>query len=595
MNHFVIIISFLFFALSSQAQHCKWDNSALITVRPLYNGKFVEDLQIELISTDNPYSTKVETHKNGLYTIYKDNTKFFAKRKNIDRIKNLAYLDFIKDDYTVITSNHFEEGLYIKISDLKNYLYRSKIATQIIPVTKEHLVSLCGIRERIGKYDSLYKPIIVELSSEMMMHNYQTELPTKTVLSKTFYTPPVVYKNDSVIFQIIQTGIITSETTQTVEHEFFKIHPYQFAIQYFDSLKNIIVNEQGWVLDYLQQPKQTNTTVANNNLIKTNDNLPQRILPKKVAEAYDEIPSLKAFISYRLANGNEGMEKYYLKKNIEQVNSIYLYEYLDTYKELNNAKLEFDLDGDRDMDYCVVFNKPKPHIDLYVFDNVLSQFVADTLISKAPVFNFNLKDNKLIVSEYAMPQMSHTNKIETYKRWNNYWQLIEMELQDYLTPHNNINEARLRRLNDTLCTYDFRTKQYIQHADYNFDGQIDTRIANDSNVVFHNTSYYCEKFDYYIYDKKKGRTIKDEFLSSGTFIFDFNNKTANGYVEKRNYTKEKNWKSISNKYEWIDNKFVKTEIVEQIQACPNCERTITIRSKLIDGKWQQIDYYPGAE
>ena len=63
----------------------------------MYEGKFIEDVQIELISTDNPYSTKVETHRNGLYTIYKDNTKAFAKQIEIDRVKNRAYFDFIKN------------------------------------------------------------------------------------------------------------------------------------------------------------------------------------------------------------------------------------------------------------------------------------------------------------------------------------------------------------------------------------------------------------------------------------------------------------------------------------------------------------------
>ena len=142
MKYLVVIIYIIFFVLPANAQHCEWDNSALITVRPMYNGTFVEDLQIELISTDNPYSTKVETHRNGLYTIYKDNTKSFAKRKNIDRIKNVAYFDFIKNDYAVITSNHFKEGLFIKITDVSTYNYRQKIATQIIPVTKEHLLEL---------------------------------------------------------------------------------------------------------------------------------------------------------------------------------------------------------------------------------------------------------------------------------------------------------------------------------------------------------------------------------------------------------------------------------------------------------------------
>ncbi len=56
MKHLVIIISLLYFYLPAQAQHCEWDNSALIAVRPMYEGKFVEDVKLELISTDNPYA-----------------------------------------------------------------------------------------------------------------------------------------------------------------------------------------------------------------------------------------------------------------------------------------------------------------------------------------------------------------------------------------------------------------------------------------------------------------------------------------------------------------------------------------------------------
>ena len=594
MKH-LVIISLLYFCLPAQAQHCEWDNSALIAVRPMYEGKFVEDVQIELISTDNPYSTKEETHRNGLYTIYKDNTKTFARRIEIDRVKNRAYFDFIKNDYVVITGSHFKEGLFIKITDLSGNHHRQKIATQIIPVTREHLLGLCGIRDGLRNYDSLYNPIVVVLSPETMMQPYHYESPAKTVLTKTFYTPAVLYKNDWVLFQMIQTAGIATETDQIYEHEFFKIHPYQFALQHFDSLKNIHVDEQGWVLDYPPQQQPAKATASNNNLIKTNDSLPQRTQSKKVAEAYDEIPGLKAFIAHKLANGNEGMERYYLMKDIDQFSSAYLYEYLDTYTEINHAKLEFDLDEDGDLDYCIVYGKPKPHIDFYIFDNVLRQFVLDTLMSKAPYLYLHLKEHKLVIADYPMQQMSKTNKVETYKRWNNYWQLIEWEIQDYLTPHNSVNEAGGRRLNDTLSLYDFRTKQYIQHGDYNFDGKTDTRIAHDSNVVFHNTSYYCEKFDYYIYDKEKGKAVKDKFLSSGSFTFNFSNQTATGYVEKRTYTKQHTWHSITDKYEWMDHKFVKTEMVEQIQACPNCEKIITITSKIIDGKWQQVDYNPGEE
>ena len=82
----------------------------------------------------------------------------------------------------------------------------------------------------------------------------------------------------------------------------------------------------------------------------------------------------------------------------------------------------------------------------------------------------------------------------------------------------------------------------------------------------------------FFYDKGKCEPIKDEFLSAGTLTFNFKNKTAIDYVKKRNYTKENILQTIYHKYEWIDNKFEKIEIVEQIQARPNCERTITIKS-----------------
>lgn len=122
-----------------------------------------------------------------------------------------------------------------------------------------------------------------------------------------------------------------------------------------------------------------------------------------------------------------------------------MYEYLDTYNKVDSGKLEFDLDGDRDMDYCMVYSNPKRHIECYVFDNVLRQFIVDTLMSKAPYLYLDLKEMKLVIADYPMQQMFKTNKVQTYKRWNNYWQLIEQELQDYLIPHNSINEERSRR------------------------------------------------------------------------------------------------------------------------------------------------------
>lgn len=595
MKYFVSILFLLCFAFPAYVQHCEWDNSALIAVRPLYKGKIIENLKIELISTDNPWSTKIETQKNGLYTIYKENTKAFVKRNKIERLKKSAYFDFVKNDYVVLTSNQFKESLFVKITDDREPKDGQRLGTQIIPIAKEDLIGLCGIRNGLKNYDSLYKPIVVNLNLEQMMNEYYHDLNTNNFKSVTFYTAPIFHGDDSLIFQLIQTGISTKKNKKTIEYEFFKKHPYQFALVHFDSLKNIYVDEKGWVLDYAKLTKSEKPAIATTTLALRHDSLPPPITPKKVAESYDEIPSLKAFISYKLANGNESMEKYYLKANVEQFTSAYLYEYLDTYKTVDSEKLEFDLDEDRDLDYLIVHRKPERHIEFYIFDNRLSQFVKDTMMGKAPYLYLNLKEKKLVIADYPVQQLSERNVKKTYIRWNSNWQLIEWELEEYLIPHNNFIETRRRRLNDSLCTYDYITKRYIEQADYNFDGNLDMRIAYDSNVVFRNAGYYCEKFDYYLFDIEKGEAIKDEFLSSGTFTFDLKNKTAFGFDEKSNFTENKRWIRVSNKYEWIDKKFVKTEIVEQIQACHNCEQIITITSKLIDGKWQQVDFNPGEE
>ncbi len=48
MKYLILITTLLCFTCTSNAQHCEWDNSSLIAVRPLYNGKFVDDLQIKI-------------------------------------------------------------------------------------------------------------------------------------------------------------------------------------------------------------------------------------------------------------------------------------------------------------------------------------------------------------------------------------------------------------------------------------------------------------------------------------------------------------------------------------------------------------------
>ncbi len=248
---------------------------------------------------------------------------------------------------------------------------------------------------------------------------------------------------------------------------------------------------------------------------------------------YSTDSSFQAFIAKKMTNSNEQEEKIY---------SSYIYEYFDAYPNIDSVKIEFDLDHDRDTDYGVLYRKPKGHSKYFVYDNVLQRY-----------------------------------------------------MQDYLRPHNQTIDNTFRKLNDTLSHYDASAKRFTQYADYNFDGYIDMRMAYDSTVQFRNTSYYADRFDYYLFDKEKGKFIKDEFLSSGVFTFDAKNKKANGYIVKNEYDKDRRGRSTYDKYEWINNQFVKTEIVVQVQACPLCEKINTYVYRLINGQWQEVEFIPGAE
>ncbi len=301
---------------------------------------------------------------------------------------------------------------------------------------------------------------------------------------------------------------------------------------------------------------------------------------------YSSDSSFQAFIAKKMTNSNEQEEKIY---------SSYIYEYFDAYPNIDSVKIEFDLDHDRDTDYGVLYCKPKGSSKYFVYDNVLQRYIQDTLMSSKPFLFLDLRKGSLVLADYQMPQFNHVNIIETYVRFNFKWYFLERELQDYLRPHNQTIDNTIRKLNDTLSHYDSRSKRFTQNADYNFDGYIDMRMAYDSIVQFRNTSYYADRFEYYLFDNEKGKFIKDEFLSSGVFNFDTKNKKANGYIVKKEYDKDRRGRSTYDKYEWINNQFVKTEIVVQVQACPLCEKINTYVYRMINGQWQEVEFIPGPE
>lgn len=301
---------------------------------------------------------------------------------------------------------------------------------------------------------------------------------------------------------------------------------------------------------------------------------------------YSSDSSFRAFIAKKMTNSNEPYEKIY---------SSYVYEYFDAYPKVDSVRIEFDLDQDRDTDYGVLYRKPQGSSKYYVYDNVLQRYIQDTLLSSKPVLFLDVKKASLVLADYQMPQFNHSNTIETYVRFNFKWYLIERELQDYLRPHSQTIDYTFRKLNDTLSYYDASAKRFTQHADYNFDGYTDMRFAYDSTVQFRNTSYYADRFDYYLYDNEKGNYLKDEFLSSGVFTFDTKNKKASGYIVKKEYDKKHRGRTTYDKYERINNKFVKTEIVVQEQACPLCEKINTYVYRKINGQWQEVEFIPGAE
>lgn len=178
----------------SIAQHCGYDHSALIGIRPVdQNNEIIEGLRIILLDENGKPSI---VRKN----VYKDNDKFIGyvndtakfwrnpspTKKEHFRIRDEEKRHFIQagTDYIFITvsKGRMEKGRYVKIEDIDGVANGGYFSSKIVYVKPEQIQSLCGYPDE-RKFIQDYQPLRIKLDTYIDRSQFIT---TKSMKGYTF-------------------------------------------------------------------------------------------------------------------------------------------------------------------------------------------------------------------------------------------------------------------------------------------------------------------------------------------------------------------------------------------------------------------------
>lgn len=175
------------------AQHCGYDHSALIGIRPIHaDCQIINGLRITLIDIQGkPIIVSKSIYKRDKYvSSYKDTAEFWRNpiptKKDHMSIREEEKRHFIQagQDYIIITGSHgrSEKGRYVKIEDIDGEANGGFFNTKIISVKPEHIQALCGYPDE-RQFIQDYKPLIISLDKYIDRTQFIT---TKTWNGYTF-------------------------------------------------------------------------------------------------------------------------------------------------------------------------------------------------------------------------------------------------------------------------------------------------------------------------------------------------------------------------------------------------------------------------
>lgn len=182
----------LFFNATLFAQHCGYDHSALIGVRPVdSNNKIIAGLRITFIENGKPLLVSKYIYKKNKYiSSYKDTAEFWRNpppNKYVNHnIREEEKRHFIQagTDYIIITNSkgREEKGRFIKIEDIDGPGNGGYFSPKIVYVKPAQIQGLCGYPDE-RKFIADYLPLIVSLD---LYIDRSTFIDTKTLNGYTF-------------------------------------------------------------------------------------------------------------------------------------------------------------------------------------------------------------------------------------------------------------------------------------------------------------------------------------------------------------------------------------------------------------------------
>ncbi len=514
----LLLVLFLFSYYSSIAQHCGYDHTALIGVRPLdQNNQLIKGLRIIMLNENGtPLLVSKEIFKNSQYiNSYIDTAEFWQNPSPTTtdhlKIREEYKRHFMQagQDYILLTVNkgREEKGRYIIIEDIDGEANGGKFNNKIVNVKPEHIQGLCGYPDE-KQFISGYLPLLIKLDpfidrgkfvTTKKMSGY-TFIYDKSPLApcpecKDFYCESLIIlgPDSTTLFNRVFTFKSGEENNKLSNN--FEVEDYNF-----NGLPDFrFIQHDGQKANYFVCDKKRKIFVEDP-LLNSFDKIEFNFKGKHL------IGDKLAFYAYDSAvkdinKDNENLDfqsRYYVSGTATKYVKEFYRKYLYTKDGLR---------AENKTNYYQYENYTLTPISDTAYQQQEKTLANNEIIYHVTPFKFVLERNCKGV-ELPAEKGYYANKISVYDLKDN------QHIHSIVAVGNQIKE-------NPGCS------DSLQIADYNFDGFPDFRICNIG---------ISNKHNYYIYHKKRNTFIIEKTLSElFGLTFDFEHKIAKGNTERKEF------------------------------------------------------------
>lgn len=528
MRFTIIAFFILFFCNTTFSQHCGYDHSALIGVRPIdANNQIINGLRITMVNQKGePIMVRKSIFKRDKYiSSYQDTAEFWRNpppNKYVNHnIREEEKRHFIQasTDYIIITNSkgREEKGRYIKIEDIDAEDNGGFFSAKIVYIEAEHIQGLCGYPNG-REFEKNYLPFIVKLDKYIDRKQFITKKELNGY-QFTFDKSPLapcpecldcycqlfmVFAPDSTVLfnQLFNFQEQEDKVIQKIDS--FQVGDYNFdGVPDFRFFNGFLKYQEVYL--FHKERKRYEKEPLLSRMLGMHYDEKDKILYGVIVDSKSHVKpnNLGSYDNLYQMQGEN-------LTDVRIISSHFLNPWNGYYIQPNDS---FGNGRDRkDTAYYEYRNyelvKKEPVKIQKVQQKVLEdEGSANLYIKLVSPFKFVLEKNAKGV-QIPVEEGYYANRISIYDLKSN--QLIFTTV------------AVGNQLKETLGCADS-----LQIADYNFDGFPDFRICNNS---------VAGKHIYYIYHKKRNTFIIEKTLTElHGLTFDFEQKIAKGNTERKEF------------------------------------------------------------